>query len=247
MASDLDEEGSADVSQVRKPMRQRSRLSLGNHGADNPPIIPRPWQAHSGESGSAAMPEASETSLEHSGSSRKSVAFLENEVPVIPAPERKNSPFTVAARPPPPPAPANRGHHRSKSAGGALGTMLTSPDTDRLSWPCATSSLAARETRHASDGAESVVGLTGESQADDDSTLLRRPSNLITQDEIDFFRSRRSEGKSTEEMHSAIARLRRRNRSIQDVNAQMQHELSRVKASRLYLEKMLSEQVEESQ
>ena len=80
----------------------------------------------------------------------------------------------------------------------------------------------------------------------DASRIHRRESNLVTEDEIEYFRQKRSQGKSTEELQSAIGRLRRRNRAIQDVNAQLQHELSRVKANRLYLERVLSEHIQQS-
>jgi hypothetical protein len=112
-----------------------------------------------------------------------------------------------------------------------------------MSWP----SSSAGDIRHASDGDEGVTGLDPPTIADADSLFAeRRPSNLVTQDEIDFFRERRSEGKTTIEIQLAIERLRRRNQAIKDVNASMQHELSRVKANRLYLERMLSEQIQES-
>mmetsp|Transcript_28391 Transcript_28391/g.74571 ORF Transcript_28391/g.74571 Transcript_28391/m.74571 type:complete len:250 (+) Transcript_28391:239-988(+) len=200
-----------------------------------------------GGAGPAAVPNSE---LEASSGSAKSVAFAptvvgdgdtgrggEAEVVDVLGESRGGGVATAAAaaanhRPPPPP-PRGRGHQRSRSAGGVLGlTIPASPEEwSRLTAPSS------------SDG-----DVPPHRDSDDPAvSLYRRPSNMTTESEIEYFRKRRSEGKSAAEMQSAIARLRRRNRAMQDGNALMQHELSRVKANRLHLERVLSEQIQQAQ
>ena len=165
-------------------------------------------------------------------------AAADGKPPAVPA---RGSPAMMR---PPPPKTRPAGHQRSKSAGEALHLAAQLASTDggsvRSSWP----SGQAREA----PAALTVSPPWGDDDAGSgaSSMMQRRDSHLVTEEEIEYFRQKRSQGKSAEELHSAIGRLRRRNRAIQDVNAQLQHELSRVKANRLYLERMLSEHIQQS-